>query len=115
MSDTMYRTVFTICCLRSRLPVPAIDVLAASSWLHDVIEQDKLTNEELQFFLQHLIDLQLTLPQNAHRLTTVSKNQRPSASQEQQLMEALERFREHYEQRLPAFQTYLFVQAMQPQ
>jgi hypothetical protein len=113
MSDTMHRAVFTIACLRSRLPVPAIDVLAASSWLHDVVDQNALNNEDIQSFLQSLIDLQQILPQNAHRLTAVSKNERPSSSQEESLYAALERFQTHYEQRIPASQTYLFMQALQ--
>lgn len=113
MSDTMHRAVFTIACLRSHLPVSAIDVLAASSWLHDVVDQDALNNEDLQAFLQSLIDLQQILPQNAHRLTAVSKNERPSSSQEASLYAALEQFQAHYEKRLPASQAYLFLQAMQ--
>lgn len=111
MSDTMHRAVFTIACLRSRLPVPA----TASSWLHDVVDQDALDHEQLKAFLQNLIDLQQILPQNAHRLTAVSKNERPSSSQEQLLFTALKRFQAHYEHRLSAPDTYLLIQALQTQ
>lgn len=98
MTEQMNRALFTIASLGINRPIPAIDLLATSSWLESVgvVKSEPLASYDVVKFLQQLIDLQAILQNNTHRLATVPVNQQPSRQQYQVFLNQVNHFRERY-------------------